>query len=130
MEVGQLQPYLRAYKEEIIGSLLGGSYRPNPVRRVETPKEGGKTRQLGIPTVVDRVIRQSIARVPFLLYEPKFSETSYGFCLRRIAHQALQKAQEIITKYIEGKLFLKVNREKTHVGNVHGQKGLRRCATF
>ena len=87
MEVEQLLPYLRAHKEEITESLLGGSYRPNPVRRVEIPKEGGKTRQLGIPTVIDRVIQQSISQVLSLVYEPKFSETSYGFRPGRSAHQ-------------------------------------------
>ena len=96
MEVEQLLPYLRAHKEEITESLLGGRYRPNPVKRVGIPKEGGKTRQLGIPTVVDRVIQQSIAQVLSLMYEPKFSERSYGFRPRRDAHQALRKAQEII----------------------------------
>lgn len=96
MDVEQLLPYLREHKEELTESLQGGRYRPNPVRRVEIPKDGGKTRQLGIPTVVDRVIQQSIAQVLSLVYEPKFSATSYGFRPRRSAHQAVRKAQEII----------------------------------
>lgn len=64
--------------------------------RAEIPKENGKKRQLGIPTVVDRVIQQSIAQVPSLVYEPEFSDSSYGFRPGRSAHQALQRAQEII----------------------------------
>jgi retron-type reverse transcriptase len=63
MEVESLKDYLVRHKDELIKSILEGKYRPSPVRRVEIPKETGKTRQLGIPTVVDRVIQQSISQV-------------------------------------------------------------------
>ena len=96
MDVEHLLPYLRSHKVEIVESLLDGKFHPNPVRRVEIPKDGGKMRQLGIPTVVDRVIQQAIAQVLGLVYEPKFSDGSYGFRPGRSAHQALRRAQEII----------------------------------
>ena len=119
MEVDSLGSYLAENKEEIIGSILGGKYRPNPVRRVEIPKEIGKKRQLGIPTVVDRVIQQAIQQVMSPIYEGQFSESSYGFRPGRSAHQALQKSKEYITagyKYVVDidleKFFDKVNQSK------------------
>lgn len=92
-----LLAYLRAHKNELIASLLDGSYRPNPVRRVEIPKDNGKKRQLGIPTVVDRLIQQALSQVLSPLYEREFSDNSYGFCPKRGAHQALRKSQSYIT---------------------------------
>lgn len=97
MEVGSLRDYLVEHKDELIATILGGNYRPNPVRRVEIPKDNGQKRQLGIPTVVDRVIQQAIAQVLLPVYEPQFSDHSYGFRPKRNAHQALQKCRDYIT---------------------------------
>lgn len=96
METEDLLPYLKLHKDELINSLLEGSYRPNPVRRVEIPKDGGKKRQLGIPTVIDRLIQQSISQVLSPLYERQFSDNSFGFRPKRSAHQALRRAQSHI----------------------------------
>lgn len=97
MEVESLKDYLVANKDELTTAILRGRYRPNPVRRVEIPKDNGQKRQLGIPTVVDRVIQQAIAQVLIPLYEPQFSDNSYGFRPKRNAHQALKKCRDYIT---------------------------------
>jgi group II intron reverse transcriptase/maturase len=98
MDVGSLKDYLVREKDELITSIERGKYRPNPVRRVEIPKENGKRRELGIPTVVDRVIQQSIAQQLTPLYEPGFSPWSFGFRPKRSAHQALRKCRDYITE--------------------------------
>lgn len=96
MEAKDLLPYLKLHKDELIESLLTGKYKPMPVRRFEIPKDNGKTRKLGIPTLVDRVIQQSIAQVLTPLYEPQFSDGSYGFRPNRGAQDALKKAQSYL----------------------------------
>ena len=96
MEVESLKDYFVMNKDQLIQSILDGSYRPNPVRRVEIPKEKG-TRKLGIPTVVDRVVQQAIAQVLTPVYEKQFLSNSYGFRPRRNAHQALNRCRNYIT---------------------------------
>lgn len=97
MQVESLKDYLVENKDELIAAIFRGSYRPNPVRRVDIPKDNGQTRQLGIPTVVDRVIQQAVAQALSPLYEPKFSPHSYGFRPKRNAHQALEECRKYIT---------------------------------
>src|SRR5690606_16391711 len=97
MEVESLKDYLVEHKDELIRSILNGNYRPNPVRRVLIPKDKGH-RKLGMPTVIDRVLQQAIAQVLTPMYEPRFSDNSYGFRPRRGAHDALKKCQGYITE--------------------------------
>jgi len=94
MKVENLLKYLMENGEEIKEKIKEGKYKPNPVRRVEIPKEDGKKRPLGIPTVVDRVIQQAIAQILSPIFEKQFSDNSYGFRPKRSAHGAIKKCQE------------------------------------
>jgi len=136
MSVDQLGDWCRANKHELIESLLAGRYRPQPIRGAEIPKLGGGSRQLGIPTVADRLVQQALLQVLEPILEPHFSERSYGFRPGRSAHQGLRQGQTYVA---EGravvvdidleKFFDRVNHDVLmtrlvrHVGDVRVLRG-------
>src|SRR5438105_9211815 len=93
MTVGELPAYLKEHWLTIRAQLLDGTYKPQPVRRVEIPKASGGLRPLGIPTVLDRLIQQSVMQVLQVDWDRTFSETSFGFRPKHSAHQAVARAQ-------------------------------------
>lgn len=97
MRVGEVNGYLKDHWKQMREELLRGTYKPQPVRRVEIEKPGGGVRKLGIPTVVDRFIQQAVMQVLQREWDGTFSEHSYGFRPGRTAHQAVAKAQEYIS---------------------------------
>ena len=94
MQTTELEKHLQAHWEKIRAKLLAGTWVPSPVRRVEIPKPSGGTRKLGIPTVMDRLIQQMLLQVLTAIFEPKFSEHSYGFRPGRSAQDAVRAAQQ------------------------------------
>src|SRR5213594_3834070 len=96
MTIDELVPYLKEHWPRIRAQLLDGSYKPQPVRRVEIPKASGGKRPLGIPTVLDRFIQQAVMQVLQADWDRTFSAHSYGFRPQRSAHQAVARAQELI----------------------------------
>ncbi len=96
MTVEELYGWIKEHKEELVESLVEGSYRPQAVRGAEIRKPSGGKRQLGIPTVVDRLVQQAILQVLDPLLDPTFSESSYGFRPGRSAHQAVKRGAEYV----------------------------------
>ena len=99
--VDDIADYLKENKTKIIEELLNGSYKPKPVKRVLIPKPEGGERQIGIPTVLDRIIQQSITQILSPIFEKIFSEHSYGFRPKRSCHMAILRAKEYIEEGYE-----------------------------
>jgi len=119
MQTDELRDYLNTHYQILRSSIMSGTYKPSPVKKVEIQKEQGGVRMLGIPTVTDRLVQQSIAQWLSPKYEEQFSEQSYGFRPKRNAHQAVMQAKEYIrsgkTYVIEmdlEKFFDKVNHDR------------------
>jgi RNA-directed DNA polymerase len=94
--IEEFPKYIREHWQDIKRQILEGSYRPKPVRRVEIPKRSGGKRPLGIPTVLDRFIQQAILQVLQPLFDPGFSEWSYGFRPGRSCHQAVRRVRQLL----------------------------------
>lgn len=119
MTVQEVEDWFNKYKEEVVSKIMNKQYRPMPVKRVYIPKPNGKKRPLGIPTVVDRVIQQAMLQVLSEIYEPIFSEHSFGFRPRRSAHMAMEEVMNNLNEGYEWivdldieKFFDTVNHDK------------------
>ncbi len=166
MTVEEALPWLKEHGKEMSEAIRSGKYKPTAVRRKEIPKPDGGVRKLGIPTVKDRIVQQAIAQQLMPLYEPKFSEGSYGYRPGRSAQggplspllanvylnefdweyegrgvpviryaddivllcksqRAAERLLESSIRYLEGKLKLRVNRDKSHIARVNATKNFK-----
>ena len=164
--VEEALPWLKEHGKEMTEAIRSGKYKPTAVRRKEIPKPDGGVRKLGIPTVKDRIVQQAIAQQLMPLYEPKFSEGSYGYRPGRSAQggplspllanvylnefdceyerrgvpeiryaddivllcksqRAAERLLESSIRYLEGKLKLRVNRDKSHIARVNATKNFK-----
>ena len=110
MTVDELDAYFALHREEIKTQIREGNYRPSPVKRVYIPKADGRKRPLGIPTVSDRAVQQSVAQILSLGYEKYFSESSYGFRPGRSCQQAVEKALEYLNEGYEWVVDLDIEK--------------------
>ena len=117
MTTKELEKHLQAHWEKIRAKLLAGTYVPSPVRRVEIPKPSGGTRMLGIPTVQDRFIQQMMLQVLTPIFDPMFSESSYGFRPGRKAQDAVQAAQKYAQEGKDWVVDLDITKFFDHVNH-------------
>ena len=110
MTVNEIDGYFREHKEEIKNSIMAMKYKPQPVRRVYIPKANGKKRPLGIPVVTDRVVQQMIAQQLNQIYEPTYSDHSYGFRTGRDCHGAIEEVLQYLNEGYEWVIDLDIEK--------------------